>query len=343
MRGFSFERREGMGMKKWQLGSLGLVTSVLILLVMSSYLEYISKSEEAVVAFRERPARVVEAKRVKKTPETETVKADDVKEDAKEYPKGDLKAVVKEDVRKDIKDDVSRGGVLQVEVTKDVIAEAPKTKIDESNLNQGELVFNKYVLDIIKTYQGSYPYLLNNDFDNYNGVSEDISYQGRILLKAHPSGSRATHCVGITYEVFFKAMEQRNKDLGLPSESFRNLTADQMWDFIMMWYVASGPKAQNNCAIAIEKYGFGKRIMDLADAKPGDFIDFSRENNTGHTAVFSDWIKEGGRIIGLKYWSSQGSTQGVAYNEEYLNVLNQDGKKYGNVMQDQIYIGRVIQ
>lgn len=110
MRGFSFERREGMGMKKWQLGSLGLVTSVLILLVMSSYLEYISKSEEAVVAFRERPARVVEAKRVKKTPETETVKADDVKEDAKEYPKGDLKAVVKEDVRKDIKDDVSRGG-----------------------------------------------------------------------------------------------------------------------------------------------------------------------------------------------------------------------------------------
>ncbi|NLY47324.1 MAG: hypothetical protein GX053_15285, partial [Tissierella sp.] len=61
---------------------------------------------------------------------------------------------------------------------------------------------NNYVLDIVNSYNykgGNYPYLLNNDFENYNGVTENIYYKGEIILKAHQSGKKYSHCTGITF------------------------------------------------------------------------------------------------------------------------------------------------
>ena len=74
---------------------------------------------------------------------------------------------------------------------------------------------------------------------------------------------------------------------------------------------------------------------------PGDFIDFSRDNNTGHTVVFLGWKREENKIVGLKYWSSQGSTNGIAYKTEYFNVQRNDGTKYGNMIIDNLYIARI--
>lgn len=203
---------------------------------------------------------------------------------------------------------------------------------------------NKYVLDVIKTYsleEGKYPYLLNNDFQNYNGVTENIYYKGEILLKANPNGNKASHCSGITFEVFFKAMQERNKALGIAVDDFNGMNKNQLMDFVLDWYVAQGPKSQSNLSVAIEKYGLGYKITNLEDLQPGDFIDLSRENNTGHTAVFQNWIRKDGKIIGLKYWSSQGSTNGIKYKEEYFNIKDKNGKKYGNIIIDNFYMARV--
>jgi uncharacterized protein YfaT (DUF1175 family) len=115
----------------------------------------------------------------------------------------------------------------------------------------------------------------------------------------------------------------------------------QMQDFMLQWYVASGQKEQGNLTTALAQYGLGKRITDLNAAQPGDFIDLSRENNTGHTVVFLGWVWDDGQIVGLKYWSSQGSTGGISKNTEYFNVLRKDGTKYGKIMIDKLYIGRV--
>lgn len=206
-----------------------------------------------------------------------------------------------------------------------------------------DTTLNSYVLDVIKTYPlGRYPYLLNNDYANYNGVTTNLYYQGRLLLKAHPSGNRASHCSGITFEVFFKAMQNRNKKLGLDPHDFNGMSYDQLYDFILTWYAADGNKSTRNIAAAVEKYGIGRRITTLENARAGDFVDFSRENNTGHTAVFLNWLKdEKGRIIGIKYWSSQESTKGINYKQEYFNVLDANGRKYGNVMIDKVYIARI--
>ena len=203
--------------------------------------------------------------------------------------------------------------------------------------------FNQLVLDAIKTYDdGKYPYILNNDYANYNGVSEDIIYKGQVFLKAHPSGNRATHCVGITFEVFFKAMQAWNRQAGLPGDDINGLSFDELYEFMLTWYVANGSKEQSNVAAAVESFGLGKRISSMEDARPGDFMDISRENNTGHTVVFINWIYDNGRIVGLRYWSSQESTGGIAYRTEYFNVKRSDGTKYGNVIKDLVYIARVM-
>jgi hypothetical protein len=147
--------------------------------------------------------------------------------------------------------------------------------------------------------------------------------------------------IRVTFEVFFKAMQQRNRDLGVSINNFNGMTWEELHDFMLTWYVAKGKKSVSNIAVAVEKYGIGKRITNLEEAKAGDFIDFSRENNTGHTAVFINWIRDNGKIIGLKYWSSQESTNGINYKTEYFNVLNSNSKKYGSVNINNVYIARI--
>ena len=216
----------------------------------------------------------------------------------------------------------------QQEVQKEVVKSEPVNK-------QIKTDFNAYVLDIIKTYDIkniSYPYLLNNDYANYNGVTTNLVFQGQTLAKAHPSGNRASHCVGITFEVFFKAMQARNKALGKSVEDFNGLNFNQLQDLMLTWYVANGSKSISNVTVALERYGLGKRIYNWESVRAGDFIDFNRSNGTGHTAVFLEWIRDNNNsIIGIKYWSSQESTNGINYKDEY----------FGSVLKDPFYIARV--
>jgi len=202
---------------------------------------------------------------------------------------------------------------------------------------------NNYVLKVIPAYEGSkYPYLLNNDYDNYNGVTGNIIYQGSPIAKANPNGSKSSYCVGLTYEVFFKAMQERNKEAGISPDNFNNMTINNMKDFLLIWYAAQGSsKAEGDqLAGAIVKYGLGTQITRLEDAKAGDFIDFSRKKS-GHTVVFINWLKDNkSNIAGFKYWSTQESTNGIGYKEEYFSD-NPKGTLKGTVNRNQLYIGRV--
>lgn len=212
----------------------------------------------------------------------------------------------------------------------------------EQTVQESPLPFNQLVLAQIASYNsGSYPYLLNTDYAHYNGVTSNLYYQGKLLLRANPSGNHASHCVGITFEVYFRAMQEWNKQHGYSGDTIKGLSFDQLNDFILKWYVA-GPKKDNNLVIALKKYKLGQQISNFEEARPGDFIDFSRENQTGHTVVLMNWIRDNGKIVGLRYWSSQESTNGIGYKTEYFNIPRSDGTKYGNIMRDTILIGRVI-
>ena len=201
---------------------------------------------------------------------------------------------------------------------------------------------NSYVLQVLVSYEGGrYPYLLNQDYAHYNGVTRDLFYRGKVLLRANPDGSRSSHCVGATFEAFFRAVEARNRRLGLPAEYFNGLSWNELYDFALTWFAAKGSKARSNCAAAIEQFGFGRRIYNPEEAKNGDFLDLTRTDGSGHTAVFFGWLRGvGGRITGLRYWSSQRSTGGIGYNAEYF-CDNPRYERRGTLLRSPMYIGRV--
>jgi len=211
--------------------------------------------------------------------------------------------------------------------------------ITEAQSAVNQMSLNSYVAKAISTYEiGKYPYLLNDDYEHYNGVTQDIVYNGTTLLKANPDGSKSSHCVGLTFEVFFNAMQARNIDAGISKDNFNGMSFENMTDFMLTWYNALGtPKSQGDqLAGAIEKYGLGTRITNLEEARTGDFVDFSR-TSSGHAVVFINWIRDNtNHIIGFKYWSTQQSTNGINYKEEYFS---DSGK--GTVDRSQLYIGRV--
>jgi len=207
---------------------------------------------------------------------------------------------------------------------------------------QYDLDLNSYVLEVMAGYEGGrYPYLLNQDYEHYNGVTRDLYYRDRLLLKANPDRSRSSHCVGITFEAFFRAVQLRNRRLGLPADYFNGLNWNELYDCALTWFVAKGPKTVSNCAAAIERYGLGRRLHDPEEAKPGDFMDLTRTDGSGHTVIFFGWLRgAGNRIIGLRYWSSQRSTGGIGYKAEYFQD-NPRFERRGNLLRAPLYLGRV--
>jgi len=77
------------------------------------------------------------------------------------------------------------------------------------------------------------------------------------------------------FEVFFRAIQLRNRRLGLAKDFYNDPSWDQLYDCALTWFVAKGPKAVSNCAAAIEWFGFGHRILNPEEAKPGDCIDLT--------------------------------------------------------------------
>lgn len=88
-------------------------------------------------------------------------------------------------------------------------------------------VVSAYPLD------GSYPYHCSwnpREYDIYNGVTQDMWYQGMVVAKAYPDGSRCSYCCGLTFEIFVRAMKLRNVQKGLDSDDFNGMTFHDLFN-----------------------------------------------------------------------------------------------------------------
>ena len=158
-----------------------------------------------------------------------------------------------------------------------------------------------------------------------SGVPKDIRFKGEQIL---PKG-KSTYCSGFTFAVAMKAADER----GL----LRNKSVDEVRAFQKEWYGATKNSGETQCAYAMQKLGIGKPVAK-EDARPGDFLQLWRTNKSGHSVVFLDWVVEGGRPIGVKYRSSQTSTNGIGDRVEYFAGVS--GKK-GSVDPQRLYFGRL--
>lgn len=173
--------------------------------------------------------------------------------------------------------------------------------------------FRAAVLAIVKTYptDGTHAYWWPKG-SSWAGTTRDLVYEGSKVADGDPQGR--CYCCGLTFEVFFRAWE---KWCAGKKKPFRiaDLSADDLVKMRGLWYGTDGDRRliQN----AVVRYEVGTAVEKLEDARPGDFVQLWRHSGTGHSVVFLGWTRDGGgKIDGIRYWSTQKSTDGIGEREE---------------------------
>jgi hypothetical protein len=160
-----------------------------------------------------------------------------------------------------------------------------------------------------------------------SGSPQEIRHDGQVILKAQEKG---TYCSGFTFCVAMEAAKQRGLMQGKEADAVRQFQKE--------WYGSTEEAAERQCALAVERLGIGNEVKRLRDARPGDFMQLWRTNKSGHSVVFLDWVRDGGKVVGLKYRSSQKSTDGVGDRIEYF--ADAKGRE-GKVDRNRTYVARL--
>jgi hypothetical protein len=196
--------------------------------------------------------------------------------------------------------------------------------------DDAEGALNPYVLKVISAYplDGSYPYhACNNpqEYDIYNGVTQDQWFKGMVVAKAYPDGSRCSYCCGFTFEVFVRAMKLRNIQKGLEPDDFNGMSFNDLFNLLQIWYIEGKGDSEQRGIVA---YGLGRAITNFDEVRSGDFLSYSSAPSGGHSVIFIDWLRdEQNQIIGLKYFSSNlGGSKGVGYGSgKFSDVSHSHG------------------
>ena len=207
--------------------------------------------------------------------------------------------------------------------------------------NDDEGSLNPFVLKVISAYptNGTYQYHCSwtpREYDIYNGVTEDLSYRGLVVAKAYPDGSRVSYCCGFTFEVFVRAMKLRNIQDGLDPDDFNGMTFNDLFNALQLWYIEGTGDSEQR---AIVGYGLGNAVTNFEDARPGDFLSYSTTPAGGHSVIFMGWLRDDqNRIIGLRYFSSNLSSNSIGYGQAHFSDWNRNGH---GVLRKSVKIGHV--
>ena len=190
--------------------------------------------------------------------------------------------------------------------------------------------FNALVVAYLESYptDGSHGYYWPSGSD-WSGTTRDIWYLDELVAEGDPEGR--CYCVGLTWEVYMRAWEEVDKSTG-GDGSINGLSVDDLITFRVDWFVreldGAGP------SVAMENYGIGEEITDVSKLRPGDFVQFWRHSGSGHNVIFVDWLLDGTDIVGVEYWSTQSSTDGIGYNSERF------GSSGSTIDRNLVYAGR---
>jgi hypothetical protein len=208
-------------------------------------------------------------------------------------------------------------------------------------INDDEGSLNPFVLKVIAAYplDGSYQYHCSWkpwEYDIYNGVTQDLWYKGMVVAKAYPDGSRCSYCCGFTFEVFVRAMKLRNIQAGLEPDDFNGMTFHDLFNALQLWYIEGKGDSEER---AITGYGLGHAVMNFEEARPGDFLSYSTTPPGGHAVIFLGWLRdETNKIVGLKYFSSNLSGNGVGFGQTHFSDSTKNGH---GVLRKYVHIGHV--
>jgi hypothetical protein len=192
--------------------------------------------------------------------------------------------------------------------------------------------FNAHVLAVAASYptDGTHRYHWPRA-GTWKGNARTLRYGGEVIAEGDPEGR--CHCSGLTFEVFFQAFERWCAAEGRP---FRILDLDAAGVRRLQREWFGSPEDRATLHTALTRNGLGVRIADWEDARPGDFVQLWRHSGSGHAVVFRGWDRDSeGRIQGIRYWSTQGSTDGIGERSERFG---EDGSA---VKRDEFWLCRV--
>lgn len=168
-------------------------------------------------------------------------------------------------------------------------------------------------------------------WDGDTGVPFTIKHDGKVVLRKARSG---TYCCGVTYAVAFKAAHR----LGL----LRDKSFDQVKQLQQDFYGIPADAQETLCVIGLERLNIGHAV-EHDDAQAGDFAQFWRVKS-GHSVVFLGWVTDDeGQRVGLDYWSSQSSTDGIGQKREYFAGFSDPDGKEGHINPERLYLGRLFE
>lgn len=170
---------------------------------------------------------------------------------------------------------------------------------------------NEDILRMLITYpaDGTHQYLWKG---GSSGFTRDLFYLDQLIGEAQKNST--TYCCGTTFEVFLRAFQKYNRVLGV--KKIGDITYPEMKKVRGEWYGSTGDAEKQVVSVLVKK-NLGHELEDIEKARAGDFCMFWRRNGSGHSVIFIDWLRNSaGEIEGLKYWSSQKSTNGIGYREE---------------------------
>lgn len=216
---------------------------------------------------------------------------------------------------------------------------APKGEAPKPAARVPELgLLNADVLAVCRAYKadGTHRYFWPRGKDakryrGWAGNTKDLRYGGELLFKGDPEGR--AYCCGLTFEVFLEAWRRW---CARERKAFRigALDAAGLRRLKTQWFGSAKDKTCLRTALVAN--GLGVRVGDLEAARAGDFVQLWRANGSGHSVVFLSWVREKGRIVGLRYWSTQKSTRGIG---ERVERFDRPTKR--RLLREQFYLCRV--
>lgn len=190
---------------------------------------------------------------------------------------------------------------------------------------------NRALVERFESYptDGTYTYYWDINRRGDYGVTQDVYYLGRLVCPVYPGNT--TYCSGVAFEAFILGWEDYNTAYG--HDAITGLTANNVEAFRRVWYGVTD--AEKLAARAIPEYGIGLEILDFEEFQKGDPIQLWRTGGSGHNPVFVNWARNtAGGIIGVRYWGSQGTSNGIGYRTEYFSGSG------GTVRRDRFYGAR---
>lgn len=194
-------------------------------------------------------------------------------------------------------------------------------QLSNQRVRSQRLYLNSYVVQAVQHLAQDYQGLGYGS----QAFTHDLRFGDSGTLAA--TGKPLTMCVAAQLEVFVEALNlyaDETQDFQafhfIPKTSWERLRPGDLRGQI--WVVADA--TSHGISDALQNYGMGEK-KPFARLKPGDFVNFNRDNGSGHGVVFLGYLDRTGNelatygpeVAGFKYFSSQGHLVGGGLGYRY--------------------------